>query len=57
MLNMTRENMAFDLLKLMISQDWKFDISDKDWDTQAVERAFRLADLITEEGAITNVRQ
>lgn len=57
MLNMTRENMAFDLLKLMIAHDWKFDISDKDWDTQAVERAFRLADLITEEGAITNVRQ
>ena len=54
---MTRENMAFELLKLMISQDWKFDISDKDWDTQAVERAFRLADLITEEGAIINVRQ
>jgi hypothetical protein len=54
---MTRENMAFDLLKLMIAHDWKFDISDKDWDTQAVERAFRLADLITEEGAITNVRQ
>ena len=54
---MTRENMAFDLLKLMIAHDWKFDISDKDWDTQAVERAFRLVDLITEEGAITNVRQ
>ena len=54
---MDREKMAFDLLKLMISQDWKFDITDKDWDTQAVERAFRLVDLITEEGAITNVRQ
>jgi len=54
---MTRDQMAFDLLKLMITQDWKFDTSMKDWDTQAVERAFRLADLITEEGAITNVRQ
>ena len=49
--------MAFQLLRLMISQDWKFDTSTKDWDTQAVERAFRLADLIIEEGAITNVRQ
>ena len=57
MQNMTRDQMAFDLLKLMITQDWKFDTSMKDWDTQAVERAFRLADLITEEGAITNVRQ
>ena len=55
--NMTREQMAFQLLRLMISQDWKFDTSTKDWDTQAVERAFRLADLIIEEGAITNVRQ
>lgn len=52
-----REKMAFELLKLMISHDWKFDISEKDWDTQAVERAYRLADLMTEEGAITNVRQ
>jgi len=57
MQNMTRDQMAFDLLKLMIAHDWKFDISNKDWDTQAVERAFRLVDLITEEGAITNVRQ
>ena len=54
---MDRDTMAFELLKLMISQDWKFDISDKDWDTQAVERAYRLADLMTEEGAITNVKQ
>jgi hypothetical protein len=54
---MNREHMAFELLKLMISQDWKFDVTDRDWDTQAVERAFRLADLMIEEGAITNVRQ
>lgn len=54
---MDREKMAFELLKLMIAHDWKFDISDKDWDSQAVQRAFRIADLITEEGAITNVRQ
>lgn len=54
---MDRDTIAFELLKLMISHDWKFDLSEKDWDTQAVERAYRLADLMTEEGAITNVRQ
>jgi hypothetical protein len=54
---MDREKMAFELLKLMISHDWKFDLSDKDWDTQAVQRAFKIADLMIEEGAITNVRQ
>ena len=39
----------------MISNDWKFDVSEKDWDTQAVERAFRLADLFIKESEITNV--
>ena len=52
---MTREQMAFELIKLMIIHDWKFDVSEKDWDTQAVERAFRLADLFLKESEITNV--
>ena len=52
---MTREQMAFDLLKLMIAHDWKFDITTKDWDTQAVERAFRIADLFIKESEITHV--
>ena len=52
---MTREQMAFELLKLMISNDWKFDVTEKDWDTQAVERAFRIADLFIKESEITNV--
>lgn len=51
----TREQMAFQLLRLMISNDWKFDITQKDWDTQAVERAFRIADLFIKESEITNV--
>ena len=52
---MTREQMAFQLLRLMIAHDWKFDIGVKDWDTQAVERAFRIADLFIKESEITNV--
>lgn len=53
--NMTREKLAFSLLRLMINNDWKFDVTEKDWDTQAVERAFRLADLFIKESEITNV--
>ena len=52
---MTREQMAFQLLRLMISHDWKFDVTTKDWDTQAVERAFRIADLFIKESEISNV--
>jgi hypothetical protein len=52
---LTREQLAFQLLRLMISHDWKFDVSEKDWDTQAVERAYRIADLFIKEGEITNV--
>jgi len=47
--------MAFQILRLMISNDWKFDVSEKDWDSQAVERAYRIADLFIREGNITNV--
>ena len=47
--------MAFQLLRLMISHDWKFDVTAKDWDSQAVERAFRIADLFIKESEITNV--
>ena len=50
-----REQMAFQLLKLMIIHDWKFDVTEKDWDTQAVERAFRIADAFIKESEITNV--
>jgi hypothetical protein len=50
-----REQMAFQLLKLMIIHDWKFDVTDKDWDTQAVERAFNIADKFIKESEITNV--
>ena len=52
---MTRKQMAFQILRLMISNDWKFDITQKDWDSQAVERAYRIADLFIREGNITNV--
>jgi hypothetical protein len=52
---MTRERLAFSILRLMIAHDWKFDVSEKDWDSQAVERAFRIADLFIKEGEITNV--
>jgi len=52
---MTREQMAFQLLRLMISHDWKFDVSEKDWDTQAIERAFRMTDAFIKESEITNV--
>ena len=50
-----REKMAFSLLRLMIIHDWKFDVTVKDWDTQAIERAFRIADLFIKESEITNV--
>lgn len=52
---MTREHLAFEFLKLMIVHDWKFDLTEKDWDTQAVERSFRMADLFRKESEITNV--
>ena len=52
---MSKEQLAFEMLKLMIVHDWKFDVSEKDWDSQAVERAFRIADLFIKEGEITNV--
>ena len=51
----TRDQMAFQLLKLMIIHDWKFDITEKDWDSQAIERAFRMAELFIKESEITNV--
>jgi len=51
----TREQMAFQLLKLMIIHDWKFDVTEKDWDTQAVQRAFSLAEKFIRESEITNV--
>lgn len=52
---MTREQYAFQLLRLMITHDWKFDITERDWDSQAVERAFRMADQFIKESEITNV--
>lgn len=52
---LNRDKLAFSLLRLMISNDWKFDISEKDWDTQAVERAFSIADKFIKESEITNV--
>jgi len=52
---MTREQYAFQLLRLMIAHDWKFDVTTKDWDTQAVERAFSIADKFIRESEITNV--
>jgi hypothetical protein len=53
---MNREKLAFSLLRLMINNDWKFEITtEKDWDTQAIERAFRMADLFIKESEITNV--
>lgn len=53
--NMTRDQYAFQILRLMISHDWKFDVSIKDWDQQAVERAFKIADAFMRESEITNV--
>lgn len=50
-----REQMAFQLLKLMIIHDWKFDVTEKDWDTQAVQRAFSLTEKFIRESEITNV--
>jgi hypothetical protein len=39
----------------MIAHDWKFDVTVKDWDQQAVERAFSIADKFIRESEITNV--
>jgi len=50
-----REQMAFQLLKLMIIHDWKFDVTEKDWDSQAVARAFSITDKFMKESEITNV--
>ena len=52
---MTRDQYAFQVLRLMIAHDWKFDVTTKDWDTQAVERAFKIADAFIKESEITNV--
>ena len=52
---MTREQYAFQVLRLMIAHDWKFDVTIKDWDQQAVERAFSIADKLIREREITNV--
>jgi len=52
---MTRDQYAFQVLRLMISHDWKFDTSIKDWDQLAVERAFKIADAFIKESEITNV--
>jgi hypothetical protein len=52
---MTREQYAFQVLRLMIAHDWKFDVTIKDWDQQAVERAFSIADKFIRESEITNV--
>lgn len=52
---LTRKQIAFQLLGLMISHDWKFNVTEKDWDSQAIERAFRMADLFIKESEITNV--
>ena len=52
---MTRDQYAFQILRLMIAHDWKFDVTEKDWDTQAVERAFKIADAFIKESEITNV--
>jgi hypothetical protein len=52
---MNREKLAFSILRLIINNDWKFDITNKDWDTQAVEKAFSIADKFIKESEITNV--
>ena len=52
---MTREQYAFQILRLIIAHDWKFDVTEKDWDQQAVERAFSLTDKFIKESEITNV--
>jgi hypothetical protein len=55
MQSMTRDQYAFQVLRLIIAHDWKFDTSEKDWDTLAVERAFKIADAFITESEITNV--
>jgi len=52
---MDRKKLAFSFLRLMINNDWKFEVTiEKDWDAQAIERAFRMADLFIKESEITN---
>ena len=41
-----RTRMAFELLKMMIQLDWKFDIAETPWDEQAAKRAVSLVDKL-----------
>lgn len=40
---------AVKFMQSIIAADWKFDVSDKSWDEQAVERAVLLTNLLIEE--------
>lgn len=44
-----RTRLAFELLKIMMNLDWKFDISETTWDEAATKRAVHLTDLLLGE--------
>lgn len=51
-----RDQMALDILSAIIQANWQFLISEeKDWDQNAVEKAYKLADLMLKEREIKNV--
>lgn len=51
-----RDQMAIDILSAIIQANWQFLISEeKDWDQNAVEKAYKLADLMLKEREIKNV--
>ena len=51
-----RDYIATHVLQGIVTADWKFDIKDKNWDEQAVKRAYELADKMLAESEITNVQ-
>ena len=46
MANNIRVQIAAQLLQGIVTADWKFDIKDKTWDEQAVQRSIELTDKL-----------
>jgi hypothetical protein len=52
-----RDEFASRVMAGICSGDWKFDTSEKSWDSMAVKRAYEIADAMMDERDITNVAE
>ncbi len=52
-----RDEFASRVMAGMCAGDWKFDTSEKSWDSMAVKRAYEIADAMIDERDITNVAE